>query len=296
MVYQKDASRSQTAAVSVGWQSEAMAAEEFKNKDLKGSRFTHVDLSESRFHDLAMRDVRITGAWIQDLVIEAEIEGSLLVNGIDVLPHVEEALNAKHPGRETVFAVRDGDADSFRAAWAIDERVWEETVERARRLPEESSTSGSTASGRSSRRCATSCSPPTRGSGGRCRGPVALRPARSPVLRDGRDPGRPERHRRAPVARRGARAPCRPHGQRERGPRRPDRRAARGDDRGGGADGYPESESFPVRRCLGAIVIEEWEHHLFANRDLAVLEPPGRDPTASGRLPYRVRPGRRRRR
>jgi hypothetical protein len=36
--------------------------------------------------------------------------------------------------------------------------------------------------------------------------------------------------------------------------------------------GYPESETFPVRRCLGAIVIEEWEHHVFANRDLAVLE------------------------
>jgi hypothetical protein len=28
----------------------------------------------------------------------------------------------------------------------------------------------------------------------------------------------------------------------------------------------------PLRRCLGAIVIEEWEHHLFANRDLTVLE------------------------
>ena len=36
--------------------------------------------------------------------------------------------------------------------------------------------------------------------------------------------------------------------------------------------GYPASEAFPVRRCLGAIMIEEWEHHLFANRDLAVLE------------------------
>ena len=33
--------------------------------------------------------------------------------------------------------------------------------------------------------------------------------------------------------------------------------------------GYPESEAYPVRRCLAAIVIEEWEHHLFANRDLA---------------------------
>jgi hypothetical protein len=35
--------------------------------------------------------------------------------------------------------------------------------------------------------------------------------------------------------------------------------------------GYPESKSFPVRRCLGAIVNEEWEHRLFAERDLDVL-------------------------
>ena len=36
--------------------------------------------------------------------------------------------------------------------------------------------------------------------------------------------------------------------------------------------GYPESESFQRRRCLAAVVIEEWEHHLFANRDLDALE------------------------
>lgn len=36
--------------------------------------------------------------------------------------------------------------------------------------------------------------------------------------------------------------------------------------------GYPESESFPVRRCLGAIVNEEWEHRLYAERDLDALE------------------------
>ena len=36
--------------------------------------------------------------------------------------------------------------------------------------------------------------------------------------------------------------------------------------------GYPESESFPVRRCLGAILDEEWEHRLYAERDLDVLE------------------------
>jgi len=36
--------------------------------------------------------------------------------------------------------------------------------------------------------------------------------------------------------------------------------------------GYPESESFPVRRCFQAVVDEEWQHRWFAERDLAVLE------------------------
>jgi ADP-ribose pyrophosphatase YjhB (NUDIX family) len=32
--------------------------------------------------------------------------------------------------------------------------------------------------------------------------------------------------------------------------------------------GYPQPESFPVRRCLRAILNEEWEHRLYAERDL----------------------------
>jgi len=36
--------------------------------------------------------------------------------------------------------------------------------------------------------------------------------------------------------------------------------------------GYPESESFAVRRCLGAVVNEEWLHREYAERDLAGLE------------------------
>jgi hypothetical protein len=32
--------------------------------------------------------------------------------------------------------------------------------------------------------------------------------------------------------------------------------------------GYPEPESFPVRRCLQAVLSEEWEHRLYAERDL----------------------------
>jgi hypothetical protein len=36
--------------------------------------------------------------------------------------------------------------------------------------------------------------------------------------------------------------------------------------------GYPEPESSPVRRCLGAILNEEWQHRLYAERDLDALE------------------------
>jgi hypothetical protein len=36
--------------------------------------------------------------------------------------------------------------------------------------------------------------------------------------------------------------------------------------------GYPESESYAVMRCLRAVLNEEWEHRLYAERDLAVLE------------------------
>jgi hypothetical protein len=36
--------------------------------------------------------------------------------------------------------------------------------------------------------------------------------------------------------------------------------------------GYPEPESFAVRRCLQAIVNEEWEHRLYAERDFDVLD------------------------
>ena len=39
--------------------------------------------------------------------------------------------------------------------------------------------------------------------------------------------------------------------------------------------GYPEPESFAVRRCLQAILSEEWEHRLYAERDFDVLESRG---------------------
>jgi hypothetical protein len=36
--------------------------------------------------------------------------------------------------------------------------------------------------------------------------------------------------------------------------------------------GYPAPESYPVSRGLQAVLSEEWEHRLYAERDLDVLD------------------------
>ena len=36
--------------------------------------------------------------------------------------------------------------------------------------------------------------------------------------------------------------------------------------------GWPQSRSYPVRDCLLVILNEEWEHRLYAERDLDALE------------------------
>lgn len=38
------------------------------------------------------------------------------------------------------------------------------------------------------------------------------------------------------------------------------------------SSGYPPADTYAVRRCLQAVVNEEWSHRLYAERDLAVLE------------------------
>jgi hypothetical protein len=36
--------------------------------------------------------------------------------------------------------------------------------------------------------------------------------------------------------------------------------------------GWPQPRSYPVRKCLLIILNEEWEHRLYAERDLDALE------------------------
>ena len=58
----------------------------------------------------------------------------MTINGVDVGPLIEAELDRRYPDRAKM---RPADPAGFREAWDIVERLWEQTVERARQLPPE---------------------------------------------------------------------------------------------------------------------------------------------------------------
>jgi len=126
---------------------------EFTEQDLAGARFARVDLRGAELEQVylngaRMRDVDLSGIDIRGSLFEGsrmrgvelvdvEIYGELrhvTVNGVDIAPLVEAELDRRMPERAKM---RPDDADGFREAWAVLERLWVETVERARTFPEE---------------------------------------------------------------------------------------------------------------------------------------------------------------
>lgn len=106
---------------------------EFTQQDLSRARFEECDFTGAVFHNSYFTDVKLSGAWLE----RVDIDGMVLdvtVNGVDIGPLVEAELNRRHPERPTVMAVRTSDADGVRAAWEVIERIWPPTIERARRL------------------------------------------------------------------------------------------------------------------------------------------------------------------
>jgi uncharacterized protein YjbI with pentapeptide repeats len=252
---------------------------DFTNENLTGSRFEDVYLTGARFHDVDLTGARfdlvdltgvtIRGSALVNVDISGEIE-NLRVNGVDVVPLVEAELNRRYPDR---VKMRPADADGFREAWDILERLWPQTVERARGLAPEllhEQVDGEWSFIETLRHLvfATDAwvkraflgepSPwdpldlphdemPDDTSVPRDRGALpsldqvlALRADRMATVRkvladltDEQLAGQTE-----PVL----------------------------------EPGYPEPESFPVRRCLQAILSEEWQHRLYAERGLDALE------------------------
>jgi uncharacterized protein YjbI with pentapeptide repeats len=255
---------------------------DFTSENLTGSRFEDVYLTDARFHDVDLTGARfslvdltgvvIRGALVANVEISGDVE-NLRVNGVDVAPLVEAELDRRYPGRA---AMRPADAAGFRAAWEILEPLWQQTVDRARALPPDllhNRVDGEWSFIETLRHLVFATDAWVR---------RAILGDPSPW--DPLDLPHDE-------------MPDEPSVPRDRAARpsldqvlalRADRMATvRGvlasltDEQLAGMTepvtepGYPEPESFPVRRCLGAIISEEWEHRLYAERDLDALQRQG---------------------
>ena len=252
---------------------------EFIQQNLTGSRFEDVYLTGARFHDVDLKNARldlvdltgvtIRGAALVNVDISGQID-NLRINGVDIVPLVEAELNRRYPDR---VKMRPSDPDGFRDAWEILERLWQRTVDRARGmapelLHERVDDEWSFIETLRHLVFATDAWVKRAILGD----PSPWDPLDLPhdEMRD--EPGVP----------------------RDRGARpsldevlavRADRVATvrqliadLTDEKLAGMTepvmeaGYPEPESFAVGRCLKTILNEEWEHRLYVERDLDVLE------------------------
>ena len=252
---------------------------DFMDEDLRGSRFDHVDLSgsefrasdltETRFRAVEMSRVVMRGVELVDVDIHGEIV-NLTINGVDVGPFVNAELDRRYPDR---VQMRPTDPAGFREAWDVVERLWGETVGRARRLDPELLHESVTrewsftetlrhlvfATDSWIRRAILGDSSPW----DRLDLPWDEMPDTPGVPRD-RD-ARPSlevvlelRRDRMSIVREVLEGLTEEsldgHTEPVEGP------------------GWPESRSYPVRECLLCILNEEWEHRLYAERDLDALE------------------------
>jgi uncharacterized protein YjbI with pentapeptide repeats len=249
--------------------SENLTGSRFEDVYLTDASFRDVDLTNARFRLVDLTGVVIRGAALVNMDISGEIE-NLRVNGVDVAPLVEAELDRRYPDRAKM---RPADADGYREAWDILERLWQQTVGRARamapellheRVEEEWSFIETLrhlvfATDAWVRRAILGDPSPW--------DPLDLphddMPDKPGVPRDrsvrpSLDEVLAVRADRMAIVRRVI--------------------ADLTDEQLAGRTepvlepGYPESESFAVRRCLRAILNEEWEHRLYAERDLDVLE------------------------
>jgi hypothetical protein len=102
-----------------------------RDEDLRGSRLRNVDLSGSEIRAAMLCDIVIKDAWIENVRIEGRLDG-LVVNGVDVTAYVEAELDRRHPER---LALQPEDGEALRQAWSEATERTEAMVERGRQLP-----------------------------------------------------------------------------------------------------------------------------------------------------------------
>jgi hypothetical protein len=257
---------------------------DFIDADLRNSRLERVDLggAQLRIVDLTgaqFREVELSGAVMRGVDLTgAEIYGEIenvTINGVEIGPLVDAELNRRYPDRAKM---RPAGPAGFREAWDILERLWDQTVERARRLPPEllhESVDGEWSFTETLRHLAYATDVGIRrailgdpspwdpldlpwdgmpDTPGTPRDRTA-RPSLDVVLELRRDRMSTVRQ----VIEKLTEESLDGHTEPVEGP------------------GWPRPRSYPVRECLLVILNEEWEHRLYAERDLNALEAVGPD-------------------
>jgi hypothetical protein len=245
-----------------------MAGKEFEHVDLSGSRFCDVDLSGARFQGVDLSGAVLRGAELVDVTISGEIQ-NLTINGVDVAPLVNAELDRRFPGRAKM---RPTDVAGFREAWTLVDRLWDGTVTQARGMRPEllhEQVDGEWSFIQTLRHLVfatdswvrrailgdpspwhaldlpwdempdTPGVPHDRAARPSLDEVLALRKDRMATVRQVIEDLTDEK--------------LEAHTEPVPGP------------------GWPEPRSYPVRECLLCILNEEWEHRLYAERDLAAL-------------------------
>ena len=251
---------------------EDLKGSRFERVNLSGAQFRTVDLSDASFRDVYLHDVRMRGVELVGVDINGEIN-NVTINGVQIAPLIDAELNKRYPERAKMSPT---DPAGFREGWDVIERLWADTVARARRLDPallHESVDGEWSFIETLRHLVfatdswirrailgdpspwdpldlpwdempeTTVVPRDREARPSLDEVLKLRRDRMSTVRELLDGLTEELL----------------NGQTEpvEGP------------------GWPQPRSYPVRECLLTVLNEEWEHRLYAERDLAVLEARG---------------------
>jgi hypothetical protein len=247
------------------------AEKKLTDADLTGTEFRGANLTRTVFRGAWLNGTVMRGAYITDFELSGEI-GKLTVNGVDVGPLVEAELNRRYPERARM---KPADAAGFREAWDILERLWAGTVERARRLDPallHASVGGEWSFIQTQRHLVYATDAWVRRAV--LGDPAPWDPLDLPWDEAGELADfRYDRDAQPTLDEVLALRRDRQAGVRELLESLTDEKLKGSTQPVRATGGWPHpTESYPVAECLGTVLNEEWEHRLYAERDLAVLE------------------------
>jgi len=100
--------------------------------EFRGAEFVDLDMSGAQFREVDLSGARMYGVVLMGADIDGAING-LRVNGVEVAPLIEAELDRRHPERT---ALRPTTPDGAREAWRVVEEFWAATMRRVGALDE----------------------------------------------------------------------------------------------------------------------------------------------------------------